>query len=80
MKKDTAKALGYKVIDEFGSDISSIVRLEFEEGEIVKVIDEFDCNIITRVFVYEIRYLWEILGWESKKEAKQWWQLHTRNT
>ena len=57
MKKNTAKALGYKVIDEFGSDISSIVRLEFEEGEIVKVIDEFDCNIITRVFVYEIRYL-----------------------
>lgn len=51
MKKETAKALGYKVIDEFGSDISSIVRLEFEEGEIVKVIDEFDCNIITRVNV-----------------------------
>ena len=51
MKKETAKALGYKVIDEFDSDISSIVRLEFEEGEIVKVIDEFDCNIITRVNV-----------------------------
>lgn len=51
MKKETAKALGYKVIDEFGSDISSIVLLEFEEGEIVKVIDEFDCNIITRVNV-----------------------------
>ena len=35
MKKSTAKELGYKVIDEFGSDISSIVQLEFEEGEIV---------------------------------------------
>lgn len=51
MKKETAKALGYKVIDEFDNDISSIVYLEFEEDEIVKVIDEFDCNIITRVNV-----------------------------
>lgn len=51
MKKETAKALGYKVIDEFGIDISSVVKLEFEGDKVVKVIDEFDCNIITRVSI-----------------------------
>ena len=51
MTTNTVKELSYNVIDQFGRDISSIVRLEFEEGEIVKVIDEFDCNIKTRLFV-----------------------------
>lgn len=47
----TAKALGYKVIDEFGIDISSIVKLEFEGDRVVKVVDEFGFNIVTRVNV-----------------------------
>ena len=47
----TAKTLGYKVIDEFGMDISSIVRLEIENDKVIKVIDEFDIDITRRVKV-----------------------------
>ena len=45
MEKETAKMLGYKVIDEFGTDIASRVYLKFEESKVVKVIDEFGLNI-----------------------------------
>lgn len=51
MKKITAKTMGYKVIDEFGFDISSRVYLELENNKIVKVIDEFDIDIALHVKV-----------------------------
>lgn len=47
----TAKELGYKVIDEFDVDISSIVRLKIENDKVIKVIDEFDIDIKSRVKV-----------------------------
>lgn len=46
-----AKMNGYKVIDEFDRDIASIVRLEIENGKVVKVIDEFGTDIIRIVRV-----------------------------
>lgn len=46
----TAKSLGYKVIDEFNIDISSIVRLCLDNNTI-KVIDEFGCNITNIVTI-----------------------------
>lgn len=49
----TAKKLGYKIIDKFGIDISSIVRLKIVDNEVVAVIDEFDTNIINIVQVYK---------------------------
>lgn len=49
MKKVTAKVMGYKIIDEFNSDISSIVYLKFEDDKIVKVVDEFGINIASIV-------------------------------
>lgn len=51
MEKVNAKSNGYEVIDEFDIDIASTVWLEFENNNIVKVIDEFENNIIKRVHV-----------------------------
>lgn len=51
MKKTNAKNLGYKVINEFGFDISSRVYLEIKDNKVIKVIDEFDVNIINIVKV-----------------------------
>lgn len=45
-----AKTMGYKVIDEFGSDISSIVYVIVENNEI-KVFNEFGVNIVNIVKV-----------------------------
>lgn len=53
MEKINAKANGYKVIDEFGTDIASIVSLEIVNGKVVKVIDEFGTDIIRRVRVFK---------------------------
>lgn len=50
MKKRNAKHCGYKVIDEFGSDISSIVFVEVVNGKFV-VYDEFDSNVTSIVKV-----------------------------
>lgn len=51
MKRMNAKSNGYEVIDEFENNIASIVWLEIENNNIVKVIDEFGENIIKRVHV-----------------------------
>lgn len=51
MGEINAKANGYKVINEFGTDIASIVRLEIVNGKVAKVIDEFGTDIIRRVRV-----------------------------
>lgn len=51
MKKQTAKLLGYEVIDEFGFNIAPSVTLEFKNNKVEKVIDEFGFNIILRVKV-----------------------------
>ena len=48
----TAKALGYKVIDEFDSDISTITTIKNIDGKIV-VIDEFDSDITKRVKIFK---------------------------
>lgn len=45
-----AKTMGYKVIDEFGTDISSIVYVIAENNEI-KVFNEFGVNIVNIVKV-----------------------------
>lgn len=47
----TAKELGYKVVDEFGIDLSTIVSLEIENNKVVKVVNEFGNNIIKIVSV-----------------------------
>lgn len=46
----TAKTMGYKVIDEFGTDISSIVYVIVENNEI-KVFNDFGVNIFNIVKV-----------------------------
>lgn len=51
MKRIHAKSKGYEVIDEFENNIESIVWLEIEDNNVVKVIDEFGENIIRRVHV-----------------------------
>ena len=51
MKRIHAKSEGYEVIDEFGNNIASIVWIEFENNNVVKVIDEFVSDIIRRVHV-----------------------------
>ena len=46
---ENAKINGYKIIDEFGRDIASIVSLEIVNGKVVKVVNEFGADIIRRV-------------------------------
>lgn len=54
MKKMNAEKMGYEVIDEFGIDIASIVYVEDEWGEDLRVIDEFGIDIASRVHVKRV--------------------------
>ena len=48
----TAKELGYTIIDEFDSDISTITTIKNIDGKIA-VIDEFDIDITRRVKIFK---------------------------
>lgn len=57
MRKETAKKLGYEVIDEFGFNIANRVWVELKDGKVVSVMDELGSDIknIVKVFFNGLR-------------------------